>query len=172
MPQDHGKCTEQAFRAFVRTTGLFRNRMDPYFAKFGISASQWGALRALQRAEGEGLHGLRLTDLGQRLLVKAPSISGVVDRLERAGLVTREASSQDLRAKRVSLTADGRKLLERVLQEHPRQIKTIMAGLSGREQEQLLHLMRRLGEHLESLGAVGKQRRLHNPAATAEQESR
>src|ERR1700732_2583992 len=94
---------ESAFRALIHTLGLVERVMQPYFASFGISASQWGVLRTLHRAEQEGLPGLRLTDLGERLLIRPPSVTGVVDRLERAGLVERAGSPFDMRAKQVAL---------------------------------------------------------------------
>lgn len=141
---------EAAFRALIRVYGLVRRVMDPYFSRHGISGSQWGVLRALHRAEKEGLRGLRLTDLSERLLVRPPSVTGVIDRLERLGLVARSASSTDLRSKRVSLTPTGRELMEGVLAGHAAQIRAVMGGLSVQEQGQFLRLLERLGLHLES----------------------
>src|SRR5262245_39477999 len=103
---------ENAVRALVRAFGLLERVMQPYFSQFGITGAQWGVLRTLDRAEQAGLRGLRLTDLSDRLLVRPPSVTGVVDRLERAGLVVRDASPTDLRAKEVRLTARGRQRLE------------------------------------------------------------
>ena len=68
--------TEEAFRALVRTYGLMRRVMEPFFVQYGISGSQWGILRALHRAAGEGKVSLRATDLGNRLLIRPPSVSG------------------------------------------------------------------------------------------------
>ena len=99
---------ETAVRALVRTFGLLERVQQPYWSKFGISGSQWGVLRALHRAELERPGGLRLTDLSQRLLVRPPSVTGVIDRLQRVGLVLRGASSGDLRTKPVSLTPRGK----------------------------------------------------------------
>src|SRR6185436_19781794 len=99
MKRRESDIPELAFRAFIRAQGLFRNRMDPYFAQFGISGAQWGILRQLDRAEREGLTGLRLADLGHRLLVRPPSVTTLVDRLERLGLVTRATAAGDQRAK-------------------------------------------------------------------------
>src|SRR3954463_16027530 len=93
-----------AFRSLVRTFGLLKRVMEPYFARFGISGSQWGVLRALHRAADEGRAQLRLTDLSDRLLIRPPSVTGVIDRLQQAGLVCREASATDQRVKLVSLT--------------------------------------------------------------------
>src|SRR5438477_8701463 len=78
---------ELAFRELIRTFGRLDRAMEPYFASFGITSAQWGVLRNLHRAECEGKRGLRLTDLGERLLIRPPTVTGVVDRLSRAGLV-------------------------------------------------------------------------------------
>src|SRR5258708_2557324 len=102
---------EKAFRELIRLYGLLERVMQPYFARFGISGSQWGVLRNLHRAEQEGQGGIRLTDLGDRLLIRPPSVTGIVDRLERVGLVHRDGSPEDLRVKRVALTDKGRQLV-------------------------------------------------------------
>src|SRR3954451_6689474 len=95
----------RAFREFVRSFGLVERVMQTHFARFGISGAQWGVLRHLHRAEQDGEGALRMTDLGDRLLIRPPSVTGVVDRLERAGLVGRKDSPDDQRSKRVVLTA-------------------------------------------------------------------
>ncbi len=147
---------ETAFRSLLRTFGLLRQVMEPYFARFGISGSQWGALRALQRGEQEGLPGLALGELGTRLLVRPPSVSGVVDRLERQGLVERRASEADHRVRQVRLTTAGRQLVERVLAEHGGQVQRVMGGLRPDEQRRMLALMERLRAHLGDLAQSPK----------------
>jgi len=142
---------ELAFRALLRASGLMARVMHPYFARFGISGSQWGALRTLYRTETEGSPGLRLTDLSDRLLVRPPSITGVIDRLERLGYVVRTSSAVDLRSKEVSLTDPGRELVARILTGHKAQIAAVMDGLVADDQLQLRSLLDRLGCHLEGL---------------------
>lgn len=142
---------EILFRGFLRTFGLLRRAMDPYFSQFGISGSQWGVLRTLARASEEGMAGLRLKDLGARLLIQPPSVTGVVDRLERLGLVARAADTDDLRAKTVRLTPEGAALMEKVLQGHAARVRSIMGGLSAQEQAQLQGLLERIDEHLERM---------------------
>jgi DNA-binding MarR family transcriptional regulator len=143
--------TEEAFRELIRTLGLLERVMQPYFARHGISGSQWGVLRSLHRAEGEGIRGLRQTDLSERLLVRPPSVTGALDRLERAGLVARGGSATDHRAKLVSLTAKGRNLVEHVLTGHQAQIEAVMAGLRANEQSELRRLLSQLRLHLEQV---------------------
>lgn len=142
---------ERAFRSLVRTIGLLDRAMHPHFAAFGISGSQWAALRVLYRAEGEGEPGLRVTDLSERLLIRPPSVTGVLDRLERAGLVSRGAEADDLRARPVSLTAKGRRLVEQVMAVHGDHIERVLGGLNTEDCVELNRLVDRLSEHLEGL---------------------
>jgi DNA-binding MarR family transcriptional regulator len=147
--------TDNPLREFIRVEGLLDRVMQHYFARFGISGSQWGLLRTLHRAELEGQVGLRLTDLSDRLLIRPPSVTGAVDRLERAGLVARDLASVDHRTKLVSLTKKGRQLIDRILAVHERQIAMVLGGLNHTEQTEFHRLLHRLGQHLESLLAGG-----------------
>jgi DNA-binding MarR family transcriptional regulator len=147
VPASH-RPTDNAFRELIRVFGLVERIMQPYFAQFGISGAQWSVLRNLHRAEQEGHAGLRLTDLSERLLVRPPSVTGVVDRLEKLGLVTRDGVPEDLRAKHVVLTDKGRRILERVLAAHQGQLDAVMSGLTRAEQDDLHRLLGKLGQHL------------------------
>jgi DNA-binding MarR family transcriptional regulator len=149
------KPAEAGFRALIRTSGLLDRVMQPYFGRFGISRSQWAVLRILQRAERIASPGLRLVDLGERLLVRPPSVSGLISRLERLGYVVRNSSNDDLRGREVSLTAVGRDLIARVLQNQNTQIAALMGALDAREQKQLLTLLERLGAHLKDMAEEG-----------------
>jgi len=155
MTRSHGvmesRPAESAFRSLIRTIGLLERVMQPYFARHGISGSQWSVLRALHRSAAEGDSGLRLTDLSELLLIRPPSVTGVVDRLERIGLVAREEVPDDLRARRICLTAKGRNLVHRILQAHDEQIDVVMGALTCSQQRELDGLLGRLGTHLEIL---------------------
>jgi DNA-binding MarR family transcriptional regulator len=124
---------ENALREMIRVFGLVEKVMQPYFARFGISGAQWGVMRNLHRAEQDGLPGLRLTDLSERLLIRPPSVT------------------TDLRSKRVSLTDAGHRLVEQVLAVHSTQIDAVLAGLEPHERAELQRLLSRLGQHLERL---------------------
>jgi DNA-binding MarR family transcriptional regulator len=144
--------TETVFRELLRTMGAVERVMQPYFAQFGISGAQWGVLRNLHRAQKqERLPGLRLTDLSQRMLIRPPSVMGVIDRLQRAGLVARIDSPGDLRSKQVTLTDAGWDLVERILLVHRRHIERVMHGLSHHDQEQLHYLLLQLRAGMETM---------------------
>ncbi len=144
MPRD-------GYTMLLRVIGLFDRVMQPYFSRFGISRSQWACLRVLHRAEEEGLSGLRPVDMGRRLLIRPPSVTGLIERLRRLGYVESNQSSTDLRGKEVHLSNSGRKLVERVLQVHGRQIAAVMSGLDAAGQQQLYVLLQRMADHLEKM---------------------
>ena len=154
---------ELLFHSLLRTLGLLRHVMEPHFNRFGISGPQWGVLRVLYRAAAEGEPELRLTDVGQRLLIQPPSVTGVVDRLERLGLVERTDSKVDLRVRRLGLTQEGQKLVEQVLDGYAERVGTLFSTLTMEEQESLRILLQQLGTHLETLlqtrwvGPINKQ---------------
>jgi DNA-binding MarR family transcriptional regulator len=145
--------SEALFHSLLRIFGLVRQVQEPYFARFGISSAQWAVLRVLQRAEseGQGQRGLRLSEVGQRLFIQPPSVTGVVDRLERRGLVKRSESASDLRVRCLELTQPGRKLLAKVLVNHSGQIDSLFGGLTPEERQSLFNLLRPLEKHLRTL---------------------
>jgi len=128
-----------------------KRAMEPYFAHHQISSSQWAVLQTLNCAEKGSESSLRLTDLSDRLLVRPPSVTGVVDRLQRMGLVQRETSKNDHRAKMVSLTDDGRRVVQRVRDGHALRVQGVLAALKVDEQHELHRLLMLLGDHLEEL---------------------
>ncbi len=142
---------EEAFRSLIRIGGLIKRLAEPRMARFGITPSQWGILRSLWRLEQAGESGPRMGELGEILLVRPPSLSATLDRMERGGLIVRKDDSSDQRSRRVHLTEAGRRLLERVLADHSTWIAGLMSGLSRSEQSDLRTLVSRLGDHLEVL---------------------
>jgi DNA-binding MarR family transcriptional regulator len=142
---------DNALREMIRTFGLVERVMEPYFAQFGISGAQWGVLRNLHRAEQEGRPNLRLGELSERLLIRPPSVTGLIDRLERAELVTRQASPTDQRARQIQLSAAGRQLVRRILVHHDAQVNKVLAGLDTAEQAELSRLLAAWGRHLNEL---------------------
>src|SRR5437588_6690371 len=136
-------------RELIQVFGLVQRIMEPYFAQFGISGSQWGVLRNLYRAERADVASLRVKELSSRLLIRPPSVTGLIDRLARASLVTRGDATTDARVRRVHLTDAGRRLVERILLVHEKKLQELVAGLSAKEQTNLYRLLNIWREHLE-----------------------
>jgi DNA-binding MarR family transcriptional regulator len=95
---------------------------------------------------GEAPRGrLRMCDLAAAVVLSPSGLSRRVDRLERAGLVTRERSERDARTIEGRLTPAGRRLLGRLRAAHRGGVKERFADrFSADELERLTELMGRL----------------------------
>jgi len=139
--------------------GLLKQIMEPYFARFGLSGPQWAILRILLRACDHGESSLSQKEISRRLLIQPPSVTALVDRLERMGLLQR-GSSDDLRVRMVALTDAGRKLIAAVQEKHPGQIRELFSGFTAAELEAFHGLLGKFGAHLATLAP-----RVQHPAA-------
>lgn len=93
--------------------------------------------------------------------VTRATMTGLIDTLERDGLVTREPDPVDRRMMSVKLTARGHERLSEVLPGHFRRMATLMSGLSEAERKTLVSLLLKI---LDRAATVGSQPPFAPPA--------
>ncbi|SEU10481.1 MarR family winged helix-turn-helix transcriptional regulator [Paenibacillus sp. NFR01] len=81
-----------------------------------------------------------MQQLAQHLKLDKSSITGLVDRAERRGLVERIPSPNDRRAISVRITAEGRRLVETAGAEIEQQVEAALKHLNEAERSQLTRL--------------------------------
>jgi DNA-binding MarR family transcriptional regulator len=94
--------------------------------------------------------GMTAGALSTELLVTAGNVTGLVDRLEAQGLVSRRAGSEDARVRIVKLTADGKRLAQREVRRHERLLARIFAALEPSEQSAIAHSLDRVRSAVEA----------------------
>jgi len=90
----------------ARTARSMKRALESRLSEYNITASQYIVLAQLNDEDG-----ISLSQLGERLDFDNPTITGVVDRMERDGLVERRRVADDRRVINVFLTQKGKKLL-------------------------------------------------------------
>jgi DNA-binding MarR family transcriptional regulator len=85
-----------------------------------------------------------IQQLAQHLQLDKSSVSGLIDRAERRGLVKKVAAPEDGRAVRVSPTAAGSRIIAEVEREVSRGLSILAQSLSSREKSQLSRLASKL----------------------------
>ena len=80
-------------------------------------------------------------ELAERTGVTRATMTGLVDTLARAGLVTRTPDPADRRMTTVELTARGDRLLHKILPEHFRRMAWLMAPLAENERKTFVRLL-------------------------------
>lgn len=93
-----------------RTLDAVMPRFRKIFNEFGLTEQQWRVLRVLWDEEA-----LTLNRLAALTLIPPPSLVGIVDRMERAELVTRQRSEADRRKVNVVLTSQGVALEDEIM---------------------------------------------------------
>ena len=88
---------------------------------------------------------LLLGEVQQRILVSSGGITYLVDRLEARQLVERRPCKEDRRARYAALTPAGEALMTRIFPPHAQAIEHAVSGLSARDQDDAIRLLRTLG---------------------------
>ncbi len=137
--------TIEALTALRITSRLMRQRMDRWAEKHGLSE---GRLHVLWQLQGTPEHMLPLGELAEQLDVSPRNVTGLIDHLERDGLVERVDDPDDRRSIYARLTPAGAKLLHGLRAEGLRWQMAVAARLSVDELEQLRHACLRLVENM------------------------
>ena len=104
----------------------------------GLTKSQLSLLLSLSEHPG-----CRVQDTAQRLDLTAPTISIGVRRLERMGLVLRDADPDDQRAVCLYLSPQGRRIASKARSLRAAKLETMLSALTVDEQESLLAMLER-----------------------------
>lgn len=126
------------------------------FQAQGLSPARVRLLLALATAGGT-----RMSGLAAQLGVTNRAITGLVDALEREGVVARRPDPDDRRAIRLELTAAGVALVGKIERLQHQVSEEIFAPLSQPQRDQLADLLRRF---------IRAQRANPGPAAPAKQQ--
>lgn len=124
--------------------------MPPFraiFARFDLTEQQWRVLRVLWERDATPL-----LALAEMTLIRAPSLVGVVDRLQRDGLVRRRRSRQDRRVVRICLTGRGKALKTRVTPLVDEAYEWLESTVSRGEWAALQDTLRKIARNVESTG--------------------
>jgi DNA-binding MarR family transcriptional regulator len=108
---------EEALIGLMRTADQLAGRVTGVLKPFGLSPTQYNALRILR---GSGEAGLACREIGERMINRDPDITRLVDRMERRGLVERRREERDRRVITTRITPAGLDLLtslDRPMQE-------------------------------------------------------
>lgn len=97
------------FRVVRTARGMKKALESRLLSEVGVTAAQHLVLSTLALEDG-----LPLSEIGKRVFLDKPAITGLADRLEKDGFVTRKRHNTDRRVIHLFLTAKGRSILSRI----------------------------------------------------------
>jgi DNA-binding MarR family transcriptional regulator len=118
-----------------------------FFERWQLGPSQFNILNLLQGNPA----GLSQTDLGRRLVMHRSNVTGLIDRLERRGLVERQSAAGDRRAYCVVLTSAGASLLREILPRYYEGAIRVWDHLPAKRATVLIADLRRAAQNAERI---------------------
>jgi DNA-binding MarR family transcriptional regulator len=143
-PDLHPESTE-AFLHLLRTTDLVFAADSSLLARHQLSPGRFTVLMQLNRHPGQPETPATLADAAG---VTRATMTGLLDTLEKDGLVKRSPAPSDRRLTLIQLTEAGTLLLERVIPEYFRNVAGMMGALSEDERAQLVRLLQKIESQL------------------------
>ena len=122
----------------TRTTAVLTHRWEQHLRPHGITLTQFNVLRIL-RGAGEG--GLCRHQVASRLVTPVPDVTRLLDRMVRAGLVTRGRVDSDRRVVKTCITPAGLHVLRELDVSAPSIAEEQLAHLSEEEVDTLNRLL-------------------------------
>ncbi len=149
--EQHSSPRYQALIQLLRTTDTVWNASRIFFEKWDLSPSQFNVLNVL-RGNPEGLS---QTDLSRELVTHRSNVTGLIDRLEKRGLVERRDVAADRRAYRVVVTASGARLMREILPQYYEKAERLWGDLPGKRVVEMIEDLRKAAANAEKI--VGKE---------------
>jgi DNA-binding MarR family transcriptional regulator len=137
----------RALMELLRTADTVWNASRVFFERWDLSPSQFNVLNLLHLNPG----GLSQTDLSRQLIMHRSNLTGLVDRLEKRGLVARREVAADRRAYSVVLTAAGDKLLRGILPRYYQEAARVWDRLSARRAAELIADLQQVAENAQRI---------------------
>jgi MarR family transcriptional repressor of emrRAB len=135
--------------AVLRTGSDMMALLEKMLNPYGLSQGGYLTLIVLNRNPQEEISP---SDLAARVGVTRATMTGLLDTLAKEGLVERIPHDNDRRRTVVRLTRKGTVRLGHILPELYSKITELMAGISEKEREHLMRLLKKLNTGLERIG--------------------
>lgn len=122
----------------ARTSQLVSQEFQQELEERQVPTMHWRVLVTLHDGP------MHLTDLAKIVLEKQPTMSKIIDRMEKLGLVQRQPGVADRRSTLVSITAEGRQVVKPLMRLARKHEREVLAPLGEDNARVLLEVLRKL----------------------------
>ena len=140
----HKDPTIELMEILFKTSRLVKDEMSYTNNLTHLSILQIQALIFLNQHEK-----VSMTAIAENFRIELSSATSLINKLCEHKLVTRYEDHEDRRLVMITLTSDGKTLLERAMRERRKKITGILSNLSAKEQSELLTILKTLYNRLQ-----------------------
>ena len=132
----------------LRVAAELHGASTQHFARYRLSQGRFVVLIMLHTTPGGEMC---CSDIADSVGVSRATMTGLLDGLESDGLIRRVDHPEDRRRITITLTANGRRLLDEILPDHMRRIASVMANLTKDDRKKLRELLEKVRTGLPAL---------------------
>lgn len=136
----------KAFVVLMKASKSVQEQIKKDISNRGMRPSDFEILEALY-------HKGRLTvrEVSEAVLINTGSITYVIDKLEKRGLIERSNCKDDRRVVYIHITDEGKQLMDEIFPEHQRVIEEMMFGISDEEKATVIDVLKRIGRKAQEM---------------------
>ena len=147
--QTADEINNRLFFRFFQAANTLHTKGTQALEPIGVTTQQWSVLGALSRPQAA--NGMSVGNLTRYLLVSRQNLTGVLDRLERDGLIERNTDEEDRRSRRVKLTPKGEELWLKLAEPIRAFYDGALKGFSFDDRIEFIHYVNRLQKNMSQL---------------------
>ncbi|TYS83437.1 MarR family transcriptional regulator [Rossellomorea aquimaris] len=143
------KDIEQSLKLFIvlsRAYKAINEDVQVFIQNNGLNMTEFAVLELLYHKGDQPLQ-----QIGGKILLASGSITYVVDKLEKKGLIRRVACPNDRRVTYAQITEEGEKFIGELFPRHEQQIHKLMSVLDTGEKDTAIELLKRVGLSIKDL---------------------
>ena len=129
---------QEAYLSLLRTADALEAQVEARLKEFGLTGTQYNALRILR---GAGPEGLPCREIGERMITRDPDITRLLNRLADRGFVERTRARHDRRVVYGKITAAGLKLLREMDGPIEKYSREMLRHVGQEKLKQLIELL-------------------------------
>ena len=128
------------FVVLTRALDAVKKSIERDIRTYGMNPTEFAVLELIYN-KGEQT----VQKIGEKVLIASSSITYVVDKLEKKELLRRTPNPEDRRIILVSITEEGRKMMDEIFPNHSRSVQKILGGLDAEEKSLIIGQLKKLG---------------------------
>jgi DNA-binding MarR family transcriptional regulator len=129
------------FNVLHQLIHLFKMKEDQQLERTGLSAKELYVLEHIREDNP-----WRFNDFAENYRIKPSTLTGIIERLEKKDLVSRQRDKADRKAVYLYITLQGKEIVKKHIEEDQLFFSSMLAGLDPHEKLQFISLVKRITE--------------------------
>ncbi|MCS1352096.1 MarR family winged helix-turn-helix transcriptional regulator [Mechercharimyces sp. CAU 1602] len=146
MNEAEGEIALKLFVVLFRSQRALEQRVAEDIRSHGFNMTEFAVLELLYHKGDQPIQ-----KIGGQILISSGTMTYVVDKLEKKGLLERVSCPKDRRVTYASITDRGKEVMREIFPQHQALIEKIFVDLSTAEKETMINLLKNIGYRSEQI---------------------